>query len=228
VGGPIALSTDQLTIAILAAGGGIAALILMYREGSDLWVIFLTTIFLSPLFLLVEQPRSGLFVRYFFVNIVFNLLLMTYLLGRISAAGTLGGAACIALVASIVAGNGQRLREFSAGGRRGEYRAAVRYIAEHSTEPVIEVGVDHARTRLVLHLYVPPGRSLGDSNPTPTPTARNQWYIAHINDMGLEPVDQINDVAGEPFELAHVFHHAGLSGFDWAVYHRITQPGPTK
>ncbi len=81
VGGPIALSSDQLLIALLAAGGGIAALVLMYRDGSDLWAFFLTTIFLSPLFLLVEQPHSGLFVRYFFVNIVFNLLLITYLLG---------------------------------------------------------------------------------------------------------------------------------------------------
>ena len=202
VGGPIALSSDQLLIALLAAGGGIAALVLMYRDGSDLWAFFLTTIFLSPLFLLVEQPHSGLFVRYFFVNIVFNLLLITYLLGRTGAAGALGGVACLALVASIVAGNGQRLRQFAAGGRRGEYRAAVRYIVEHSTEPVIEVGVDHARTRLVLHAYVPPDRSLGDSEPAPAPTAKNEWYIAHSEEGGLQSVERIKDVTGKPFELA--------------------------
>ena len=98
-----------LLIALLVAGGGIAALVLMYRNGSDLWIPFLTTIFLSPLFLLVEQPSSGLFVRYFFVNIVFNLLLIAYLLGRLSTARSFGTAACVVLVASIVAGNTLRL-----------------------------------------------------------------------------------------------------------------------
>ncbi len=104
----------------------------------------------------------------------------------------------------------------------------MRYIVEHSTEPVIEVGVDHARTRLVLHAYVPPDRSLGDSEPAPAPTAKNEWYIAHSEEGGLQSVERIKDVTGKPFELAHIFRHAGLSGFDWAVYHRVAPPEPAK
>ncbi|HEY4309086.1 MAG TPA: glycosyltransferase family 39 protein [Pirellulales bacterium] len=228
VGGTPRPSTDQLLIAFLATGGGIAAIVSLFRGKSELWALFLTTIYLSPLFLLIEQPRSGLFVRYFYINILFYLLLISYLLGRLSLAGSPGTFACLALTASIMAGNVSRLREFS-DGRRGEYLAAVRYIVDHSTEPEVEVGVDHARTRLVLHFYsgsMAANRTLKASEAAPAPSPQDEWYITHQENPAQQPAPEIQDTQGETFELAQVFRHSGLSGFDWALYHRVL-PGTT-
>jgi hypothetical protein len=190
--------------------------------------LFFVTVYLSPLFLLIEQPRSGLFVRYFYINILFYLLLISYLLGRLSTAGSPGTFACLALTASIMAGNVARLREFSAG-RRGEYQAAVRYIVDHSTESEVEVGVDHARTRLVLHFYsgsVAANRNLKAAEAAPAPSPQDEWYITHQEYPTQQPTAEIQDTQGETFELAQVFRHSGLSGFDWALYHRVI-PGAT-
>jgi hypothetical protein len=222
VGGTAEPSVSQILIGLLAAAAGIAGLVLMRRERIDVWIFFAATVYASPLLVLFLRPSAGLFVRYFYINIVFFLLLLSYVLGRLGAAGRLGRVLCAASLACIVAGNFLRLREFSHGGR-GQYRAAVRYMVEHTAGPVIDVETDHKRNELLLQFYcayLPTDRVLNHRTRKLPPTGAAEWYLAHSERPGWQPADAIADVAGRPFLLAKVFRHSGLSGFDWALYHR--------
>jgi hypothetical protein len=222
VGCPAESFVAQLLVGLLALCAGILALWVMRRENSDLWIFFAVTVFASPLVSLLAQTSAGLFVRYFYINILFYLLLLSYLFGRLWRRGYHGRALCAAGLACVLIGNVLCLRDF-AHGRRGQYRAALWYMAEHSPGRVFEVATDQRRNVLMLAYYtayLPADKQLNYYGPETPASSAPEWFVTVYGELG-KPRQTTVSMAGTSYSLAEIFRHAGLSGFDWAVYRRV-------
>ena len=99
----------------------------------------------------------------------------------------------------------------------------------HSSSSIVSIASDHEpRTKLILAFYsayVPPGRRLyyvprksGSQPPA-------EWFIAHSPAEGFLARDEFRDPNGNHYVLERVFPFAGLSGFQWALYHHTREGG---
>jgi hypothetical protein len=106
---------------------------------------------------------------------------------------------------------------------RGQYRAAVEYMAAHSDGDVIEVASDHDfRNELVLRYYaryLPAGRRLHYHFQAAAEPNRPEWVILHSQAINYDP-PRVIGYSNERYTLTRVYPFAGPSGFHWAIYHR--------
>ena len=222
VGGPTPFSGNQMVIALLAAAGGIVALVMLARtvgpvdsvRGDDLFVAFVSARAATGIWFV----RAVLLRQHRVLSAARQLLARPYRQRRQPgrrdghAASTVDDCRQCRAIA----------RVHARSARRVSVRGAVHHRSLAGTADCDRRG--SCGTRLVLHFfsaYTPPGRALVYGGPASRPAATDEWYIAHIEREGLTPVAAIQDAAGRRFELANVCRHAGLSGFDWAVYHRV-------
>jgi hypothetical protein len=225
VGRPVESPTVQFLFGLVALAAGIVSLRFMRQEKCDQWIFFAVTVFISPLVSLPAQTSAGLFVRYFYINIVFFLLLLGYLLGRCWSLGIWGRAVFVMALAAIVAGNILCLRDFAHGGR-GQYKAALGYMAENSPGRSLEIATDQKRNRLMLAYYaayLPAGKQLNYYTTDEMTDRQPEWFVTVYGEPG-KPHRSGVSIAGHDYMLTRVFRHAGLSGFDWAVYRRKDRP----
>src|SRR6185503_4976414 len=133
------LATAALIAGIAAFLFGVAVL---WRRRADEWVLFVVAIALSPAVqLLVDRPRV-LYERFFLLSATLLLLLVALCLDRLMSAGAVARLAALGLIGAFLVGNARLSGDLLAQGR-GDYRGAIRYMAEHSTAAVITVGSDY-------------------------------------------------------------------------------------
>ncbi len=201
---------------------GYLAIDQMRREKCDLWVQFAVTVFVSPALICLLSRATGIYVRYFYIPILFELLLVSYLTARLWRSVGLAPIFALLVVAVAVVRNVADWQDFSQGGR-GQYLVAMRYMADHTTDDTIRIEADSPRTELVVvyaaaHAHV--ARNVEHGKSPRGPSGSSEWYVTHSELPGWRPAAALRALDGKQFDLQGIFRHAGLSGFDWAVYRR--------
>jgi hypothetical protein len=213
-----------ITLAVVPVA--IVALVLIYRTGSDLWVPMTVGIFVAPLAILLVARPPWPYPRYFLVCMLLLQLLISWLLGWLYQR-TYGKAMYLLLLAAILIGNTIQTTRFLKYGRGG-YEEAVRYMVEHTADHRILIGSDHDfRNKTLLGFYF---ARAGDEERAgyydygTWPPEGPEWVVLHNASQSYVPAESFNDEAGNTYELVCVFRYAGLSGFNWALYHNTNRP----
>ncbi len=221
-----------LVVAGIALGTAatLAGLLLLAREKSDLWVFFAVGFLIAPAVLLTARRPPVLHERYFYLNILFLLVLWSYVLGKMVVASRLARFAALAVAGIFVLLNVELTREFLRVGR-GHYLDALTYMAENSTGTDVNISGDAEFSyRLYTEFYAPyvPGEHHFHIHTiVPEMPVEPEWVILNSQDRDYHPKGVILDSKGrEAFALEKVFPYAGLSGAHFAVYHRTTMRGP--
>lgn len=213
---------------LLAAVAGIAGLYIfaaelfyLQRDRSELWILFISAIFLSPAILQIVKPPEAMPVRYLIIPIVFYLILWSSFLARCYQRSAAGKAAYFILLLLVVAGNGARMGEFLKDGR-GHYQEAVNYMAEQTTEKILTVGSDHDfRNKLVLNFYarrMKTGQKILYHDQVDWPKDGPMWYVTHSQERDPQPPKQFTDWNDNQYVLAKTFPYSGPSGWHWFIY----------
>lgn len=220
-GGALAILGCIAAVVILDAG-----IRMLRQERSDSFTFFLGAIVACPLLLAIVRGSNVVYVRHFIIAITFLQILFSFLLARLFQAGRSGRCICAGLLAIYVVANGWHAVTLATYGR-GRYSDAVRYIAEHSKRPVVEIGGDHDfRIGTVVAFYVGAG-TMGtrearyyykDARPPDGP----EWVICHKESYEdpTPPTTQITDGAGHVLEFVRTFQCAPLAGLHWFVFQR--------
>jgi hypothetical protein len=130
------------------------------------------------------------------------------------------GAACV-LVATL-AGNAVPLAGLLRF-ERGQYGAAVRFLAQETPEGPIEIGVSGDHDVLLLKHHAAELRPVRElvfrdpGSPAPRPP---QWILGDSQDPAFEPPPEVRGPFGSHYVLARAFPFGGLSGVSWFVYRR--------
>ena len=111
VGGP---ETGVLAalVALSAAIAVIGGVLWLWRENREWAVFFAVSIFLSPVLLLIATRPEALYVRYFYINILFFLMLLGYVLGRTATCPSWGRVVAFLVMAGVLCGNFWHTRAF--------------------------------------------------------------------------------------------------------------------
>ncbi|MBI1784934.1 hypothetical protein HYR69_07305, partial [Candidatus Sumerlaeota bacterium] len=210
-----------LTLAALILA---AELVFKWREGSDVWIFHLFAVWLSPEILTIIFAPRALMPRYYLVSVLFFMIVLVDFILRCRQWGRGGRTAALILLVLICGGNSWRVNQLIRVGR-GHYLACVKYIAGHSTSPVLSIGGDHdARIALPLNYYMKyfPDRRVDYYSPHDPQPAPPEWFIAH--DRGeTESIPPLNPShkLGARYELVAVYPAYGLSGMAWHLFRRV-------
>jgi hypothetical protein len=206
------------------------------RAGSDLWIVYASTVFLVPGLLLLARPPGTLFPRYYLIPLVFFLLLLGDLLSRWARRGRRGRLAWIAVLLAIGVGNGVQTARFLEHSR-GHYLDGLRYMVDQTEAAVVSVASDHPyRNPVVMGFYeryLPAGRRLEHVGERYVPTATGvdhlggvewpaegtEWFVVHTLARDPLPAEAL-EVRGVTYDLARSFDYYGLSGWHWIIYRR--------
>ena len=126
------------------------------------------------------------------------------------------------MLAATIAGNAVPLAELLRFGR-GQYGAAVRYLAQETPEGPIEIGVSGDHDVLLLRNHAATLRPARDivfrdpGSPAPQPPL---WILGDSQDAAFEPPPELRGPFGSRYALAREFPFGGLSGVSWFVYRR--------
>ena len=207
-----------LPLLILAAA---VALWRLGRRSPEDATFHAVVIFSAPVLALLAARMAVLFPRYFIFGSAWSLLLVAY---GAAVAWRRGGWMRPAAIAGLVlfgAGNFAHTRVLLRHGR-GEYRAALRYIAEHTSTSDISLCSDHDnRNYMLIAYYVQrtiPGRRLLYFPGNGSAQGRPQWLLVHRLDGVPKPTSPLYDDRGNAYQFEKAFLHAPLAGWDWFVY----------
>jgi hypothetical protein len=205
----------------LLLGGVIVALMRVWRRSRALACFYIVGMIGFPAAALSFTPFIYLFPRYFILSAALALLLIGYLAAVAWNAGRISRWSTIVATGLVLAGNlAHTVPLFRHG--RGEYRAALRYIAAHTPAGPITICSDHdGRNVLLIYHHGPPAvhpRSLEYIPRHELPAEGAQWLFVHRLDHTDVPPSDLLDDRGNPYRLEKIFRHAPLSGWDWYVY----------
>jgi uncharacterized protein YfiM (DUF2279 family) len=212
--------------ALFAGVVAVAALVCLWRDEVALWVFMVAGFIVAPILILAFRPPPVLHERYFYLNILFFLMLQSYLLNRVAQGGHAGKWAAALLLMLFVAANVRLTYGFLQVGR-GNFLDALRYMAENSSGEDIHIAGDaEFAYRLYTEFYspyVPAGhRFIIDSLAADRPV-EPEWIITNSQVQPYTPKRAILDskTGEEIYSLCEVFQYAGLSGTNFAVYRRV-------
>jgi hypothetical protein len=216
--GPWAWLFAAMAAAVLITG--VAKLV---RAGSDLWALFACITVLAPAGLMLVAGRD-LYLRYFLIAAVFLLLLGSRLLGDLWSRSSPGKITVVVALTLFLVANGVHTARLLRLGR-GQYEAALQTMrAEAKTFPST-VGSDHDfRNSLIFvyyRRYLSSPRDLYFHTRDGWPPGGPEWFVRHSLATRYEPETSYSDPWGNDYTLAHVYPYAGLSGWNWAVYHNV-------
>ncbi|MBX3748818.1 MAG: hypothetical protein KF897_01865 [Opitutaceae bacterium] len=220
-GVPAAAGLLALAVALLIT---VVSVAWIARRDRGLAVFFLLGAVVLPLLGPVLGRFQLLFPRYFIISATLVVMLAGYVGARAWRAGFSARLAVVVALALVLAGNaGHSLRLAYDG--RGQYRAALQFMADASAAPVVAVTADaDFRNRPVLGYHAATsglGRRVRYVPEDRVPRAGVEWFLVHRLDGGPPPAEVVTDRWGHAYQLAKVFPHAPLSGWDWAVYRRL-------
>ncbi len=212
--------------AVCAAVVGVVGIVMLWREKSDLWAFFAAGFVVAPALLLGFNRPTLLYERYFYLNLVYFLILLSYLASRLVARGPLGRAGVVVGLAAIVCGNMALAADFLRVGR-GHYLDALEYIAEQSTGGVTRLAGDDDfdnTTYLGFYAqYLPEGHQLFYSNfnkPAAPGEHAPEWLMIHGQQRPFESAAEIRTSAGATYRRVNVYPCGRLSGYSFALYRR--------
>ena len=179
-------------------------------------------IFVSPAVALALKPPDVIYIRYFYVNILFYLVLLAGSLAWLRESQRFGTWMAWGAVAAIVAGNSFQTFALLRNGR-GDYEGALRDMAAQSREPVVHIGSDQDfRNDLVLWFYAP---RVGGPRPfqyhrrNDWPPGGPEWFILSQGDLSSFP-RVMPSPDGRRYELVRLAPASQLTGIGWGVYHK--------
>jgi hypothetical protein len=212
------LDLPMVLLLVVVLGVTAVGLWVLARRGSDLWVLFVVGIVVSPIVLAVVQPTNLYMERYFLVSMLLWLLLLARVLAWLVARGGPARAAALLVLALFGVANGARIAGLLDRGR-GDYQAALRYMVSHTTGDVTRIASDHDfRNRLVVEYFGPrmskPVRYVSRADQSPT-----QWYLMQKSAGETPPLARIAVPRGT-YRLVGTYPTAMLSGLTWFVYER--------
>jgi hypothetical protein len=206
-------------------GVTVLALVLAWRRDRATAAFYAVGIFVAPALGLCSSRFVLLYPRYFIVSAALGLLLAGPLLARLWNSGGLARWAGVVLVGGLLAGSNVRMGRLLRDGR-GQYQAALRYIAERTPAGTITVSSDSDfRNFGVMDYYAQAvGRDhtlryyAGNQLPPEGP----QWIFVHRLDNSTPPPGAALDIGDRwHYRLERVFPHAPLSGWEWYVYRNL-------
>lgn len=202
------------------------ALTWLWKKSRDEAVFFLFAIAAVPALTLLAQwifPNSSpsIQVRYLLVSLTFALLLLIRFGAAMIALGGWRRNICIAVVALAMLGNGVQLGQFLAVGR-GDYRDALRKMADQTTSKTITWSTDTAgnayRIRTLLAYYqrfLPPGKQMQQID---DPTIHSpEWLIFNSMEPVSPPLRPIS-IGSRRYLADGIYPAYGLSGWTWVIY----------
>jgi hypothetical protein len=199
----------------------------LVRERDDLWILHLVAIALAPAAILAALRPAVVEPRYFVIGSALFLLLLARLAGHALRAGGLRRAAALAGLACFLAGNAVHIARFLELGRGG-FQAALRFMAERSSGPIVVGSDQDFRNGMVLRFYarlLPPGRVLDYRPRSRWPEGGPEWIVIHRRERPARPLAEIAFPDAGRYRLASEFDHAGISGFYWGLYRRVSPAG---
>ncbi len=209
-------------LVLLATAWGIARL---WREDPGLAVFFAVTSFAVPLVVFSLHRPEHMWMRYFYFNILFFLILLSYVLGLVRDRGQAGRVMALAAVLLITAANLRWTVELLQVGR-GDFLGALRYLAQRTPGPDLDLQSDRdleCQLQLAyLAQFLPPGKHIHYHPQSEVMTRGPEWVILHSQDLPYRPAGAVTDwrPSKDVYELERVFPFTGLSGYHWAVYRR--------
>jgi hypothetical protein len=212
--------------ALIAAAAGIASLVLLHREKSHLWVLCTVGFVLAPAVLLSVKPPPLLYVRYFYLNMIFLQILFSFLAARMVEFGRLPKYVAVAGVALVLGGNAKLTADFLAVGR-GDYLGALVYVNEHTPVSTIRLaGDDDFDNTTYLGFYVdylPKGHVFEYTNfhrPAGPGAPLADWLLVHNQQRPFRPTPTLK-ATGEDYVLVREYPCGRLSGYQFALYQRV-------
>jgi hypothetical protein len=220
VGAPRAAAAQLVgcILAVLLLDLGIRRLA---RAGADSWIFFVGVIVVFPIVLILARGSTFVYTRHFLVGTTFLLILLGELIGEWWNHGR--RALSAAVVVGYCALNGWHIADLEAHGR-GQYREAIRFIADQTPGSTISIGGDQDfRIGVELMYYLPrelQGKEGKYFEHGSWPPGGPQWVIVQRESFApTSPIEpQFSDPSGDRFEFVRTFPTAPLSGLHWFIY----------
>jgi len=218
LGAPPAGGLDAVAgaVAVAAAGAGVW----LARNRPDREWVFFAAVLTLPLLPPLLRLRPDFYPRYFLTSVPFVLILLARVLARAWRRGAAARAAVAVVLAAFCAGNLALAAEFFRAGR-GQYRAAVAYIAARSGGGEVVVTGDHDfRNRTVFAFYAArdfPGMRWRYVPYGEWAASAPRWAVLHAFE-GVSPVPEFTAPNGRRYAFRAMFPYAGASGWNWYIY----------
>jgi hypothetical protein len=182
-------------------------------------------IFIVPPITLLSASGQWPYPRYFLVSMLFLQLLISGFLGWLYQQ-RYGKVAYLLILVAILGGNAILTARLLKHGR-GNYEGAARYMLAQTVGERVFVGSDHDfRNKMLLAFYF---ARAGDRDRAgyydygKWPPEGPEWLVLHSFAQQYSPAQAAKDDQGNNYELARVYPYAGLSGFNWALYHNTNR-----
>jgi hypothetical protein len=201
----------------------IAGVICLYRDCDTQWLFFLCILSFSPVILLILSRPTYLYFRYFIVCFPFFYLLSSYLICKCYRSWPKHWRLfAIAAIALLIAGHIPRDYELLKFGR-GQYSAALEYIAKNSPG-IVRIGSDHdVRNAAVFGFYAPrvaEGTRLRYVEKFKWNEDLPDWIITHNQDMSYRPPEKLTVNVNWKYRFIKEYRSAEVSGWNWFLFRR--------
>lgn len=221
LGGPV-----NPVVALVSGGAVVAALVTntvwSRRAGSDRWVFDVAAIVVAPAATLVVLRPEFLAPRYFLLAVTFFLLVWARVVARLLVNRRLWIAGC-ALLVLYVGANAIHVVPFLRLGK-GEYTAALQYMAAHTAGETISVAryPDTASPMILQYHSRRPlsGKQVKYFRHTRLPRGGVEWYVVNVQLGQPEPAPRLR-LGQHGYELAAKFDYSAPGGLGWWVYRRL-------
>lgn len=215
-----------LGLAVLVCITALIEIMKLRKEDDNLWMLYLTGIFVVPaLTLFVMQPRV-IFIRYFLPAIMLLYLLLAGLFTRwLKDNSPKRRYIGLILLLGYIALHGVTDTRFIYNGR-GNYTGLTSEMLTASPNTTVSYSSDHDYRNPVLIEYL--SERLGEKNrfryidheAMKTVAHKPDWYITHSLDSTVEPQPDLM-VAETAYSLHSSYYHTALSGFSGHLYRRV-------
>ncbi len=204
-------------------------LVWLWREKSDLWILVVAGFVVAPTLVFLLRSPEVLHERYFYLNILFFLILLSYFLARIFERGGWGRFAAPLVLTTIIAANVRADIDFLRFGR-GHFLDLLRFAAEHNDGPDVHLAGDtDFAYRMYAEFYTPYAPSEHKYTVhsfAEDPTFEPEWVIVSSQSHNYHPDRAIRDNTGrEAYLFQRVFRRGGISGTNFAVYRKAPSVG---
>jgi hypothetical protein len=225
--GTLRIATGVIALAISAfALWKLAAVKLADQGASESWKFFLVLLFIIPVARLFI-PNGLLFARYFLLQIVFALILLSIVAGQMSIrpAGRRLVWVCVAMF--VLLNVSESLHLASVG--RGSYRQALQSMRDQSQNGLTAVAFSNRiLNEPVVNYFLRTNNSdLQKAFCIRDPDQSPEWYIVHETmdcSADLSAAEEKIELNGQSYRLRFISNASYLSGFRWTGYQRQESP----
>lgn len=187
--------------------------------------LFLGFTIAIPILHAISLRPPFLFPRYFLISVLGCLFLLAAALANLYRRKRWGRWAFAGLLIAFIAANvGLTTRLIATG--RGQYLAALRFMADTTSDPMLTMSSDHNfGTQKLIRFYasqLPSERPIQYFDGDRWPPCGPRWLVLHRyaeSESATPPRRSVID--GHDFRLERVFDTSILSGWQWWCYRRV-------